>query len=152
MFCLVVTPPCGYWIKSSMTDRSGNDGRLSRLPLWIADQVRNDVTSCPAVTALWIPAYAGMTVRDAWNDGRPAPSLWIADQVRNDVTSCPAVTALWIPAYAGMTVRDAWNDGRPAPSLWIADQVRNDVGVVAGRHRPVDSRLRGTSLRHGRSQ
>ena len=35
-------PPCGYWIKSSMTDRSGNDGRLSPLPLWIADQVRND--------------------------------------------------------------------------------------------------------------
>ena len=37
---------------------------------------------CPA---LWIPAYAGMTVRDAWNDG-PARTLplWIADQVRND--------------------------------------------------------------------
>ena len=29
-----------------------------------ADQVRNDGT-----TALWIPAYAGMTVRDARNDG-----------------------------------------------------------------------------------
>ena len=26
LFCLVVAPPCGYWIKSSMTDRSGNDG------------------------------------------------------------------------------------------------------------------------------
>ena len=22
----VAHPPCGYWIKSSMTDRSGNDG------------------------------------------------------------------------------------------------------------------------------
>ena len=32
-------------------------------PLWIADQVRNDGTSCPAGPALWIPAYAGMTGR-----------------------------------------------------------------------------------------
>ena len=64
---------------------------------------------CPA---LWIPAYAGMTVRDARNDGgtykgegdwwlcclviNPAPHLWIADQVRNDGLSCPAVPALWI--------------------------------------------------------
>ena len=44
-------------------------------PLWIADQVRNDgawrlVLACwhPHLT-LWIPAYAGMTVRDAGNDG-----------------------------------------------------------------------------------
>ena len=43
LFCIVVTPPCGYWIKSSMTDRSGNDGRVSPLSLWIADQARNDV-------------------------------------------------------------------------------------------------------------
>ena len=75
LFCLVLTLPCGYWIKSSMTDRSGNDGRLSPLPLWIADQVRNDVGvvagwySAWRVTALWIPAYAGMTVMDAGNDG-----------------------------------------------------------------------------------
>ena len=36
-------------------------------------------------TTLWIPAYAGMTVKYAWNDGRP-PSLhlWVAGQVRND--------------------------------------------------------------------
>ena len=47
---------------------------------------------CPA---LWIPACAGMTVRDAGNDRlwlvclvvapRHEPPLWIADQVRNDV-------------------------------------------------------------------
>ena len=51
-----------------MTDRSGNDGLA--LPLWIADQARNDVGvvagGCSAwhVLALWIPAYAGMT---AWH-------------------------------------------------------------------------------------
>ena len=39
---------------------------------------------------LWIPAYAGMTVGDAGNDGRPPLPLWIADQVRNDGLSCPA--------------------------------------------------------------
>ena len=33
---------------------------------------------------LWIPAYAGMTVKGAGNDGRHALPLWIADQVRND--------------------------------------------------------------------
>ena len=69
LVCLVVAPPCGYWIKSSMTDRSGNDGRVSPLSLWIADQARNDVTSCPAGPALWIPSYAGMTVRDVGYDG-----------------------------------------------------------------------------------
>ena len=58
----------------------GLDLLSSRPPhLWIADQVRNDVTvlvvlacCCPARPALWIPAYAGMTVRDAGNDG-----LWL---------------------------------------------------------------------------
>ena len=34
--------------------------RVALPPLWIADQVRNDVTPFPT---LWIPAYAGMTVR-----------------------------------------------------------------------------------------
>ena len=43
---------CGYWIKSSMTVRdAGNDGRPA-IPLWIADQVRNDVTMLCIV--LWI--------------------------------------------------------------------------------------------------
>ena len=43
-------------------------------PLWIADQVRNDVGvvagrySAWRVTALWFPAFAGMTVRGAGND------------------------------------------------------------------------------------
>ena len=37
------------------------------LPLWIADQARNDVTMRCIV--LWIPAYAGMTVKGAGNDG-----------------------------------------------------------------------------------
>ena len=71
--------PSGLRIKSSMTDRSGNDGRPT-LHLWIADQVRNDmgvvassylVVSYSAwrVPALWIPAYAGMTVRYVGNDG-----------------------------------------------------------------------------------
>ena len=46
VFCLVVTPPCGYWIKSSMTDRSGNDGRLSPLPLWIDE---SPITLCQRV-------------------------------------------------------------------------------------------------------
>ena len=80
-----------------MTDRSGNDGRLSPLHLWIADQVRNDVTSWP------VGAQRGVA--------RPLP-LWIADQARNDVTrvACPA----------------GFMAARPLP-LWIADQVRNDV-------------------------
>ena len=38
--------------------------------LWIADQVRNDVTPFPA---LWFPAYAGMTV-----------GMWMLGQVRID--------------------------------------------------------------------
>ena len=37
--------------------------------LWIAGQVRNDVTVVSP--ALWFPAYAGMTVRDAGYDGPP---------------------------------------------------------------------------------
>ena len=37
----------------------------------------------PALTV--IPAYAGMTVRDAGNDGCLASPLWIAGQVCNDV-------------------------------------------------------------------
>ena len=46
---------------------------------------------CPA---LWIDAYAGMTVRGwlCWLVVCPAPHLWIADQVRNDgvvVPGCP---------------------------------------------------------------
>ena len=41
-------PPCGYCLKASMTP-------------------------CH-VPALWFPAYAGMTVRDAGNDGRARPS------------------------------------------------------------------------------
>ena len=38
-------------------------------PLWILDQVQNDGRHAPI---LWIPAYAGMTVRDAVNDGTAA--------------------------------------------------------------------------------
>ena len=50
-----------------------------RVPvLWILDQVQYD-GPCHHASALWIPAYAGMTVRP-----RPLP-LWIADQVCNDV-------------------------------------------------------------------
>ena len=49
-----------FWIKSRMT-------AAATLPLWIADQVRNDVTMCCIV--LWIPAYAGMTGRRCRNDG-----------------------------------------------------------------------------------
>ena len=102
----------GFWIKSRMT-------AAATLPLWIADQVRNDVTSCPAVPALWIPAYAGMTGRRCWErrygvcggDVRPAPPLWIADQVRNELSatvvssgySAWRVPALWVHAFAGMT-------------------------------------------------
>ena len=51
---------------------------------------------------LWIPAYAGMTVRDmgmtvrdAGDDGRPVLPLWIADQVRNDVGVVPSVYGLY---------------------------------------------------------
>ena len=48
---------------------------------------------CPA---LWIPAYAGMTVRDAWNDGegtlgmtdRSALPLWIDESL---ITLCQRV-------------------------------------------------------------
>ena len=36
------------------------------------------------VPTLWIPAYAGMTVRGAWHDGRSTLPLWIADQVQHD--------------------------------------------------------------------
>ena len=55
------------------------------------------------VPTLWIPAYAGMTVREA------GMTVW----------------------DAGMTVWDAGNDGPLCiPPLWIADQVRND-GVCA---------------------
>ena len=39
-------------------------------PLWIADQVRNDMVVLPIVPALWFTVYAGMTVRDTGNDGR----------------------------------------------------------------------------------
>ena len=49
------------------------------LPLWIADQVRNDVTSCPAVPALWIPAYAGMTVRGAGSGGMEYVGVIVRD-------------------------------------------------------------------------
>ena len=49
---LSVSPPCGYWIKSSMTDRSGNDGRPTP-HLWIADQVRNDVVVVAGSYSAW---------------------------------------------------------------------------------------------------
>ena len=42
--------------------------RVTLPPLWIADQVRNDGDGHDT-SALWIPAYAGMTVRGARNDG-----------------------------------------------------------------------------------
>ena len=46
-YCLVVTPPCGYCLKVSMTVKdAGNDGHTA-LPLWIADQVRNDGVVVP---------------------------------------------------------------------------------------------------------
>ena len=42
---LYAPPPCGYCLEASMTVRdAGNDGRPA-LPLWVADQVRNDVTT-----------------------------------------------------------------------------------------------------------
>ena len=44
---------CGYWIKSSMTVKdAGNDGRPA-LPLWIADQVRNDVVVVSGSYSAW---------------------------------------------------------------------------------------------------
>ena len=42
--CLVVALPCGYCLKASMTGCSCGFAVPSPLPLWIADQVRNDVT------------------------------------------------------------------------------------------------------------
>ena len=64
-------------------------------PLWIADQARNDeacpcrpVVALPSCVSLWIPAYAGMTVRDVGNNVCSTPPLWIADQARND-EACP---------------------------------------------------------------
>ena len=68
--------------------------------------------------ALWIPAYAGMTVMGCGNDGE---GCW---EWRYEVDVC---------AQRGVA--------RPLP-LWIADQVRNDVDVV-GSPCPVDFRLRG---------
>ena len=53
--------------------RAGNDRDGTTLPLWIADQVRNDSVGVSG----WIPAYAGMTVRDArvmTGQAQPCPS------------------------------------------------------------------------------
>ena len=70
-------PPFGYCLEASMTGCSCGFAVPSPLPLWIADQVRNDgvvvssssYSAWRAHAALWFPAYAGMTVRDAGNGG-----------------------------------------------------------------------------------
>ena len=92
---LATSLPCGFWIKSRMTVQGRNDGRPAS-PLWIADQVRNELAprSYPAGTQC----------------GVSCPPLWIA---RNEVVHCPAVPTLWFPAYAGMRVRDAGNELAP---------------------------------------
>ena len=67
--------------------------------------------------ALWIPAYAGMTVSDAGTSlrrvvavvsqrGVSRPPLWIADQVRNDVVVVGSRYSTW-----------------RVPALWILGQV-----------------------------
>ena len=68
MGCPAVASPCGLRIKSSMTDRSGNDGRLSPLPLWIADQVRNDVVVVSGRCLAW-HCHHRLDSREGGNDG-----------------------------------------------------------------------------------
>ena len=102
--------------------------------LWIADQVRNDGDIVPGVPAMWMPAYAGMTVRVGCFVllFSPSPLIPLPSRERGIMSvglSClhPHPT-LWIPAYAGMTVKGTRNDRHPgvSPHLWIADQARND--------------------------
>ena len=58
--------------------------------LWIADQVRNDVTMrCIVFTLTLVLSHQGRG------------GIWLVLYCRH------ARPALWIPAYAGMTVRDA---------------------------------------------
>ena len=109
--------------------------------LWILDQVQYDVVSCPAVSTLWIPAYAGMTDRVGMVTRRGVSPLWIDESPMNlcEILGFQpkGVNALSFssrkrPAFAGMTGRVGVVTQRGvSPSLWIADQVRNDVGVVA---------------------
>ena len=70
---MTATRPLPLWIAGQVRNDVGfvaGGCSARRVPvLWIADQVRNDVTSCPAVPALWIPAFAGMTVRGAGMTG-----------------------------------------------------------------------------------
>ena len=79
----------GLRIKSATSLRHGRIRQVLSVALPVViPMVRCSAWRCLAVPALWISAYAGMTVRRVWNDGCscPAPHLWIADQVRNDVT------------------------------------------------------------------
>ena len=66
-------------------------GVTAALPLWIADQVRNDVTMLRIVFTLTLVLShqgRGDSVRLVCHVVAPRhePPLWIADQVRNDVT------------------------------------------------------------------
>ena len=98
-------------------------------PFWIADQVRNDVTP-PA--ALWFPAYAGMTVRDA---GVTVRLVWTCWHPHSRVRHWDR---LWSSAIKGdlcKTYRHSRADGKHATHV-IADLIRNPEGKGAwgGRH------------------
>jgi hypothetical protein len=86
-------------------------GRLQPTSTAIAGLTRNLVeqdpvksTTCRTLCAVWIPAYAGMTVAHAVIAGLTR-NLIEQDPVKS--TTCRTLCAAWIPAYAGMTVTHA---------------------------------------------
>ena len=140
-------------------------------PLWIADQVRNDVTMLGHRFHPLIPCQAlGQALVSSPIKGEGdsvswlglvvcschTPPLWIADQVRNDVTMLGHRFHPLIPCQAlGQALVSSPIKGEEivgwcclvvcpflAPHLWIADQVRNDVTMLGHRFSPSDPSVR----------
>ena len=129
------------------------------LPLWIADQVRNDgvgvlvclvhpLLPCQALGQALVLCHQGRWgfCRLCCLDICPSLHLWIADQVRNDgvgvlvclvhpLLPCQALGQALVLCHQGRGgfCRLCCLDVCPSLHLWIADQVRNDgpgVGVL----------------------
>ena len=121
----------------------------TRHPLWIADQVRNDVTmrgivftlcsQCQALGQALVLSHQGRG--GLWRLGclvvSPAPPLWIADQVRNDGSGAVMLASRQYPQGG---------EGETSPKqplTVIAGLIRNPEGrcVASIRRLPISSRF-----------